>query len=669
MTKVLTVFVLAAIAFGADTAREQKLQQAINLMESKGDAAKAMPMLEDVARSSDRALAARALLYLGQAQERQGADKARATYERIVKDFGNQTEMVAAAQQRLAALGTTSETLRASRLVTNDSPSDTAYNTLSPDGQWLGGTDWMNGDLVLRQVSTGEIRRLVPVGDINQKSWAESPVLSRDQKQVAYWWFDYADPSAYGQLRVMPNEPGAKSRVLIGTSGEFTAGAYPIGWSADGKRILAMLDKSATPTSPRSRDIGWISATDGSVQVIKSLPPWNSGQGVTLHLAPDGRYIAYSGQCRQDGPETCVYVLSADGAAQTELVRGDTNQNPVWAPDGGRILFNSNRSGTFGLWSVLVKDGKRAGVPSLMKPETGVIGSIGVSPSGRYYYNYQAGLNQIFVAEMDSVTAKARGSAVSVTESFVGTVPAWSRDGKWLAFKRRHAGSNYFDAVIHSMEKAVEWTIALTYTGDSRPVWYLDGSVQLNGTPLRVSLSGGQPKEITAPIALPPAGVVSPDDKLLYRRANGGIEGIEVIEVATGQRKQMLTVPGGVIYMALSPDGKTLCIVGGTNNVFHLSRMAVDGSDYREIYSGVSPGQPAWTRDGRSILFVKPDKNSVVGRMMLVPAQGGQAEFTGISAVGLKDLDLSPDGSKIAYSSRTHDDQVWTLDNVLSALK
>jgi len=48
MTKVLTVFVLAAIAFGADTAREQKLQQAINLMESKGDAAKAMPETEGV---------------------------------------------------------------------------------------------------------------------------------------------------------------------------------------------------------------------------------------------------------------------------------------------------------------------------------------------------------------------------------------------------------------------------------------------------------------------------------------------------------------------------------------------------------------------------------------------------------------------------------------------
>jgi Tol biopolymer transport system component len=665
MTKVLTVFVLAAMAFGADTAREQKLQQAINLMESKGDAAKAMPMLEDVARSSDRALAARALLYLGQAQERQGADKARATYERIVKEFGNQTEMVAAAQQRLAALGAASETLQARKLFAK---SDViGYYTLSPDGQWLGGTDWMNGDLVLRQVSTGEIRRLVPVGDINQKSWAESPVLSPDQKQVAYWWFDYADPSAYGQLRVMPNEPGAKSRVLIGTSGEFTAGAYPIGWSPDGKRILAKLEKSATPTSPRSRDIGWISATDGSVQVIKNLPPWNSGQGVTLHLAPDGRYIAYSGQCRQDGPETCVYVLSADGAAQTELLRGDANQNPVWTPDGSRILFSSNRSGSFGLWSVPVRDGKRAGLPSLLKPDTGMTRTIGMTRSGRIVYSYTAGLRQVFVAETDPATGKARGSAVSVTDSFVGQVPAWSRDGKWLAFKRLRDSSGNQSLIIHSMEAGTDWTITPNRLGGDRPVWYLDGSVMPNPR-LRVTVSGGQPKEITTPFSLP-LGVLSPDDKLLYWRPNNSPEDIEVVEVATGRPKQMFTVPGGVIRLALSPDSKTLSIIGGKDGAWHLARIAVDGSGYRELYSGVAPVDPDWTKDGHSILFAQQEKNSAVQRIMRIPAEGGQPEFTGFSAEGLNSIQLSPDDTKIAYGVRLTGEEVWALDNVLSALK
>src|SRR5579863_482823 len=110
MSRIFTATMIfgAALTFvlsAADKAREQTLQRAIDLMESKGDLAKAMPLFEDAARSSDRAVAARALLYLGQAQERQGTEKARATYERIVKDFSSQTETAAAAQKRLSALG------------------------------------------------------------------------------------------------------------------------------------------------------------------------------------------------------------------------------------------------------------------------------------------------------------------------------------------------------------------------------------------------------------------------------------------------------------------------------------------------------------------------------------------------------------------------------------
>src|SRR5256885_14777371 len=82
-------------------------------------------------------------------------------YERIVREYVDQKDAVTMARARLATLSAASTTLRAFRLVTNDSPSETFYETLSPDGQWLGGTDWMNGDLVLRHVSTGEVRRLV----------------------------------------------------------------------------------------------------------------------------------------------------------------------------------------------------------------------------------------------------------------------------------------------------------------------------------------------------------------------------------------------------------------------------------------------------------------------------------------------------------------------------
>ncbi|HSP69054.1 MAG TPA: hypothetical protein VLN48_15115, partial [Bryobacteraceae bacterium] len=120
---------------------------------------------------------------------------------------------------------------------------------------------------------------------------------------------------------------------------------------------------------------------------------------------------------------------------------------------------------------------------------------------------------------------------------------------------------------------------------------------------------------------------------------------------------------------ALSPDSKTLSVVGGSEGKWHLARIAVDGSGYRELYSGVAPVDPTWTRDGRSILFAQQEKNSAVQRIMRIPAEEGQPEFTGISAEGLNSLQLSPDNTKIAYGVRLTGEEVWELDNVLAALK
>jgi Tol biopolymer transport system component len=198
-------------------------------------------------------------------------------------------------------------------------------------------------------------------------------------------------------------------------------------------------------------------------------------------------------------------------------------------------------------------------------------------------------------------------------------------------------------------------------------VWYLDGSVQpINGNTLRVSVNGAEPKEITAPIRLP-LGQLSPDDKLLYRPLSRDPQhdDIEVIEVATGERKQLLTVPGRVRAGALSPDGKILSVVVSGKGGWGLSRIAVDGSGYRELYSGVDPRALAWTRDGRSILFIKGDESQI----MRIPAEGGQPESTGISAPFLRAFDLSPNGSRIAYGVESPLAEVWVLDNVLAALK
>ncbi len=68
---------LSWLLWAADRAREQKYQEAVELFESKGDVPGAIRLFEDAAKSSDRNLAARSLLYLGICLRETGPDGGR----------------------------------------------------------------------------------------------------------------------------------------------------------------------------------------------------------------------------------------------------------------------------------------------------------------------------------------------------------------------------------------------------------------------------------------------------------------------------------------------------------------------------------------------------------------------------------------------------------------
>ena len=121
----------------------------------------------------------------------------------------------------------------------------------------------------------------------------------------------------------------------------------------------------------------------------------------------------------------------------------------------------------------------------------------------------------------------------------------------------------------------------------------------------------------------------------------------------------------------LSPDGRMWALwrVDPQARKAVLGIAAADGSDFRELYS---PGfstvftHLAWTRDGRTILFKLQDKPQI----MRIPAQGGAPEPTGIEVTeSMMNMDVSPDGSRLAYSATKAPEQLWSLDNVLTGLK
>jgi Tol biopolymer transport system component len=679
----------------ADTVREQELQQAIDLMESKGDFARAVPMFEDASRSQDRGLAARALLYLGQVQERQGGDKARATYERIVKEFASETEQVSAARQRLLALaGKKAPATLTKRLLCEDCGA--SGNDISPDGRWMAMTDWDSGDLVVRELSSGTTTRLmVKPGDFKtSKQYAETPVFSKDSRQIAYLW-DTGEEPRHFQLRIVANEPGAKTRV-VGDSREYFY-YQPLEWTKDGKKLLVTVQNLDQTWS-----IGWVSLADGSVKIIKPVQRRFYRTGSRPRLSPDERFIAYSALAINPSklpPEanyptdTHVYVVSSDGSTEKEVVRGSgINDGPVWAPDGGRLLFISNRRGfTFDLWSMPVRNGEAAGEAQLVIEEVGRMYAITTAQSSYFFQNTRKLGQDVSIARFkpDGKVAPPR----RLTENFSGanSGPDWSADGKYISFKTRRPGTQeLWDLVIHSVETGEDKRY---YTGSpiwGRSQWFHDSvslQVQRDISDLNAGPGLRRLDRLTGSITLFPKGIagglntITSDDRFMYIGIDGGPGQFFTTQI---QRVDLRSMETMIVYnvkdgwriggTAISPDGSTLAVIAGEGINYHLLLMKPDGSEQRDVYKFklyfVGWGQTlTWSHDGRWLYFGAGENARV--QIVRLASTGGTAEPIGVElGTGLHYIALSPDDSQIVYdTSEISVTQIWALDNVFGALK
>jgi hypothetical protein len=148
--------------------------------------------------------------------------------------------------------------------------------------------------------------------------------------------------------------------------------------------------------------------------------------------------------------------------------------------------------------------------------------------------------------------------------------------------------------------------------------------------------------------------------------------------VSTGQEKEIFTLPepGYAYFLPLTPDGRTL--VGRRQDpktqTMRFCRLNVEGTGYREIYTLAQKDfndNFTLTKDGRWILLAKRNEEKN-WELIRVPIEGGAPESTGVvldATLFARSIDLSPDGLRIAFTTVKRVEELWTLDNVLSALK
>jgi Tol biopolymer transport system component len=219
----------------------------------------------------------------------------------------------------------------------------------------------------------------------------------------------------------------------------------------------------------------------------------------------------------------------------------------------------------------------------------------------------------------------AEGDPSSPQGLFFQIEPAWSPDGRQIAFASKRRGS--FD--VYSMEADGTGTRRLTSTSEDEghPTWSPDGK--------RIAFSRGAPGDLyvmnadgsgVRPIADGPADETqpawSPDGRSIAyvsRTPGTQVRELWVMRSNGSQPRRLTRLAATSASPAWSPDGTRLAF--STNrgaNQFDIYFLVVDGSDLEQVTTSPDDSfEPAWSPDGTTIAF------SEGGSIFSIESEGG----------------------------------------------
>lgn len=571
---------------------------------------------------------------------------------------------------------------------------------VSCDGRYVAFEDRATGDLAVRDLISGQDRRLTHNKAPGEGSLSHAE-LSRDNRHVAYSWRHRGGSI---DLRLISID-GSQNRVLF--QHDDVIRIEPEGWSPDGRSILTRITRK-----DRTHQIALISTADGSLRVLKNLGSRQDG-AAHLSLSPDGRFIAYDFHPMDDPSHEDISILSIDGDCDTPLVQHPADDNVLgWSSDGKWVLFRGDRSGVDDMWAIRVTaDGKPEGEPQLIEKNMAGYSGRGSTQDGSFFYETGGNPVDTYVASLDLEAGKVTDPrrASQRPEGETGWCQ-WSWDGEHLLylthFAQRWWPRNPRVLVVRTMETGQEREISLPpevrSVGYAMP-WSPDGRSILisrveSRSPLRWELCklDVTTGEIT-PIVPASDGVKypvgwSPDRrKVFFMRENWDSTAqkfrngcILTYGLETGQEEELYrTANTGLGRVVMSPDRQLLAFASGERpTATTLMVLPTAGGKVRELFrvrqGDIDPQVFAWTPDGRDVLFVRrPQGNLSSSREELrhspaelwrISAEGGEPEklelAAGVESIGV--LRVHPHGKQIAFTRwNPQDRELWVMKNFL----
>jgi Tol biopolymer transport system component len=665
-----------------------QLQRTVQQETVTGDLKAAIQEYKKIAANArgNRAVAAKALVHMAECYQKMGDAEARKIYEQVVKEYGDQKDAVAVAKVRLGESHQQARGIVEQQVWTTDK--DFVDARPSPDGRELVFVDWLSGgNLAIRSLAGGDERAVTRRKD---GSFAESPVFTPDGKRILYGWYDA--PEDKWSLRLIDVD-GSNDRV-------FPFDGYPGSVSPDSKMAAVRL------TQNNAQQIAALDLQSGRVTVLKSVE-WRTPQ--IGNFSPDGRRFVYSVLIKQDSRDREIYSMAIDGSSETKLVAAPgANENPFYTPDGAHVVFTSDRSGHWDLWSVKASPLDSHANPELIQADVGQVTNKGFSRDGALFLQQSLEQADAFTARLDTAAWTVVGAPKRVSEANVGSsgTPIWSADGKSIVYAVNRTRAARYDG------SDITYVIRNTESGQHREFsrhvlsaffpkfmrWFPGGNELLlpswRISPVRdrvferLDVQTGKSEVLFhAPWSNNLNTIISPDGRSVYYASyaenDPGMKQLVRRDLSTGKEEVVFSLrgasgPATLHGLSGSPDGKQVAffqavVEGKTLVGWSLWVGTLSGGEARNIGrpkgSWVIPNWSAWTPDGKGVLVVAGDDNSYFGRNRIwyVPLDGADPRPTGIAMGHIESLSFDPTGKFVGFTGGTGSVRIWEVKNLFSA--
>ena len=425
--------------------------------------------------------------------------------------------------------------------------------SLIPDHEWAAGPSWSPDGRLLalseRQAQAPRSIFLVSIESLEKRKLTSppmgsvgdcAPAISPDGRTVAF-----NRVSTAGGIYLVPVAGGEPTR-LTRELGPF---CERLAWTANGRELVF----SAYGGAPESSSSLWrVSASGGKPERLTV----GGDNAANPAIASRGNRLAYEQRSQNfDIWQIEVPTATQPSRSATKLIASTRAEaGPQFSPDGTRIAFGSDRTGSSEIW---VCD--TAGSNLVQLTSSGGAGTPRWSPDGRRIAFDGFSGSGIHVIDVDGGPSRRVAS-----EHSDGVVPSWSRDGQWIYFASPRTGRSEVWKVPAAGGQAVQITkrggFAAFESQDGKSLYYAKG-MNIGGL-WSVAVKGGE----EAPVldfpkasfwgywALVKTGIYFVNTEARPQPALQFLSfaGRRVVQVATLDRKPVPFVSG----IGVSPDGR-----------------------------------------------------------------------------------------------------------------